>query len=120
MLFLRIIIVLLFMGVRMDVSAQVPDWVVVLQNELGPEVMSKSADELTGEDLFKIYHVTKDINGADDGVFPMIEFSKDKIKPIIYAKLSSDETPEEEVETAKEIATIFFEYTGDLSKLRDN
>jgi len=101
-------------------NAQQPEWVQVLFEKLGPDVMSKSSNELTGEDLFNIYHLTKNINGADDGVFPMIETFGDKVIPVLEARLSDTDTPQDELETAKEIVYIFFPENEKLRGLSGN
>ena len=117
----KLIFSLLFIiGLSMTANAQEPEWVQTLFDQLGQEVMSKPGHELTGEELFKIYHVTKNINGADDGVFPMIEMYGNKVRPVLLLKLSNENTSSAELETAKEIVEIFFDTDTELLGLSEN
>lgn len=111
---------LLFLGISMTTSAEQPEWVQELFTKLGPEIMAKPAHELSGEDLFNIYHATKNINGVDDGVWPMFEMYGDKVIPVLKAKLSDSNTSSEEIATAKEIVNIFFEGNSELRGLSGN
>lgn len=106
----------LCMGLSGAVVAQndAPAWFSQLREQLGDEVMSKSADQLSGEDLFNIYRATKGIPGADDGVFPIIAANPEKIKPVVKLKLSDAATPDREKIAAREIVYIFFRGDDDF------
>lgn len=104
----------------MTSQAEQPEWVQALFLKLGPEVMSKPAQDLSGEDLFNIYHVTKDINGADDGVWPIFDKYGYKVLPVIKIKLSNASTPIDELKTAKEIVNVFFSNNKELEALSKN
>jgi hypothetical protein len=110
-------LILLLIGLSMPALAQEPEWVQTLFEQLGPETMSKPSNELTGDELFTIYHVTKNFNGADDGVFPMFEMYGDKVRPVLLSKCANKNTPSAEIATAKEIVNIFFDSDKELMKL---
>jgi len=93
----------------MDAYSQEPEWVTQIRTELGDEIMSKSAAQLTAGDIFKIVHVTKYINGADDGVWPIVEMNLEGVKKVILDKLKSDKLPADELETIKYLASIFYD-----------
>ena len=98
----------------MEVNAQEPGWVSTLRAELGDEIMAKSAQDLTAEDVFKIVHVTKNISGADDGVWPMVEAKLPQIRTHIMSLLNSSKASKEELETVKYLASVFFESDKEL------
>ncbi|TLU67235.1 hypothetical protein FE810_02835 [Thalassotalea litorea] len=112
-----VLISLVLLGISMPTQANYPQWLQTLFDELGQETMSKPGHELTGDELFQIYHLTKDINGADDGVFPMIETYGEKVRPILVVKLKNTDTSSEERETATEIIEIFFREDSELLTL---
>lgn len=95
------------------------DSIEKMYNQLGPEIMSKPAGQLTPEDLFKIFHVTKNFNGADDGVFPMIQANLEKLRPLLINKLSRSDTSIEHLASAKEMIYLFFNSDKELTKLVD-
>ena len=98
----------------MEVNGQEPEWVSTLRVELGDEIMAKSAMDLTAEDVFNIVRVTKNINGADDGTWPMIETKLPQIRSHIISLLNSGKASKEELETINYLASIFFESDKEL------
>jgi len=112
--FKYIFAVLLIIGATMEVNGQEPEWVSTLRAELGDEIMAKSAMELTAEDIFNIVRVTKDISGADDGTWPMIEAKLPQIRSHIISLINSGKISKEELETINYLASTFFESDKEL------
>ncbi|MDX2367699.1 MAG: hypothetical protein QNK36_04740 [Colwellia sp.] len=106
--------VLIIMGGTMEVNGQEPEWVSTLRVELGDDIMAKSAMDLTAEDVFNIVRVTKNINGADDGTWPMVEAKLPQIRLHIISLLNSGKVSKEELETINYLASIFFESDKEL------
>lgn len=117
---MRKFLAILIIGISMNVQSQEPEWVTHLRAELGDEIMSKSAVQLTADDIFKIVHVTKNINGADDGVWPMVEMNLPKIKELILNKLDSGNVNKEEMETIHHLSSIFFSEDSDIQGKLEN
>ena len=114
LVFKYIFAVLIILGGTMEVNGQEPEWVSTLRIELGDEIMAKSAMDLTAEDVFNIVRVTKNINGADDGTWPMIEAKLPQIRSHIISLLNSGKVSKEELETINYLASIFFESAKEL------
>ena len=115
-----ILFLIIVVGVAMDAYSQEPEWVTQIRTELGDEIMSKSAAQLTAGDIFKIVHVTKYINGADDGVWPIVEMNLEGVKKVILDKLKSDKLPADELETIKYLASIFYDEDKEIQQYIEN